>query len=72
MVPKATTMAVLVNPNYSGAENQVRDVQEAAVRLGVQLVVLRANTDDDFGAAFDNPRPTARRCAPGLHLPVLQ
>ena len=52
MVPKATTMAVLVNPNYSGAENQVRDVQEAALRLGVQLVVLRANTDSDFGDAF--------------------
>ena len=38
MVPKATTMAVLINPNYSGAENQVRDVQEAALRLGVQLL----------------------------------
>jgi putative tryptophan/tyrosine transport system substrate-binding protein len=52
MVPKATTMAVLVNPNYSGAENQLQDVQEAALRLGVQLVVLRANTDSDFGDAF--------------------
>lgn len=35
MVPKATTMAVLINPNYSGAENQLRDVQEATLRLGV-------------------------------------
>ena len=26
MAPKATAMAVLVNPNYSGAESQVRDV----------------------------------------------
>jgi putative ABC transport system substrate-binding protein len=52
MVPKATTIAVLVNPNYSGAENQVRDVQEAALRLGVQLVVLRANTDSDLDDAF--------------------
>ncbi len=52
MVPKATTIAVLVNPNYSGAETQLRDVQEAALRLGVQLVVLRANTDSDFGDAF--------------------
>jgi selenophosphate synthetase-related protein len=30
------TIAVLVNPNYSDAENQLRDVQEAAARLGVQ------------------------------------
>jgi putative ABC transport system substrate-binding protein len=52
MVPKATIMAVLVNPNYSGAENQLRDVQEATLRLGVQLVVLRANTDSDLGDAF--------------------
>jgi putative ABC transport system substrate-binding protein len=52
MVPTATTIAVLVNPNYSPAENQVRDVQEAAARLGVQLVVLRANAESDFDAAF--------------------
>jgi ABC-type uncharacterized transport system substrate-binding protein len=34
------------------AENQLRDVQEAAVRLGVQLVVVRANAENDFDAAF--------------------
>jgi ABC-type uncharacterized transport system substrate-binding protein len=52
MVPKAATIAVLVNPNYSEAENQLRDVQEAAVRLGVQIVVVRANAESDFDAAF--------------------
>ncbi len=52
MVPKAATIAVLVNPNYSEAENQLREVQEAAARLGVQLVVVRANTESDFDAAF--------------------
>ena len=52
MVPNATTIAVLVNPNYSPSENQLRDVQEAAARLGVQLVVLRANTESDFAGAF--------------------
>src|SRR5262245_56676388 len=36
MVPTATTIAVLVNPNFLGAETQLRDVQEAAARLGVQ------------------------------------
>jgi putative tryptophan/tyrosine transport system substrate-binding protein len=29
LVPKATTIAVLVNPNYSAAEHQLREVQEA-------------------------------------------
>src|SRR5262249_32763455 len=30
MVTKAATIAVLVNPNYSDADNQLREVQEAA------------------------------------------
>jgi putative ABC transport system substrate-binding protein len=54
MVPKATTMAVLINPNFSAAETQLRDVQEAAARLSVQLVVLRANVEGEFDAAFAN------------------
>jgi len=52
MLPKATPIAVLINPNYADAENQLRDVQEAAARLGVQLVVVRANAESDFDAAF--------------------
>lgn len=52
MVPKATIMAVLVQPNYSAAEAQLRDVREAAAHLGVQIVVLRANVENDFNAAF--------------------
>jgi putative ABC transport system substrate-binding protein len=52
LVPKATTIAVLVNPNFSDAENQLRDVQTAAARLGLQLVIVRANAEGDFDAAF--------------------
>jgi ABC-type uncharacterized transport system substrate-binding protein len=52
MVPKATPVAVLINSNFSDAENQLHDVQEAAARLGVQLVVVRANAESDFDAAF--------------------
>jgi len=52
LVPTATKIAVLVNPNYSPAENQLRDAQEAAARLGVQVLVLRANTETDFDAVF--------------------
>src|SRR5262249_4083299 len=33
-------------------EDQLRDVQEAAARLGVQLVIVRANAESDFDAAF--------------------
>jgi putative tryptophan/tyrosine transport system substrate-binding protein len=52
MVPKATTIAVLINPNFADAENQVRDVQAAANRLGVQLIIMGANAQSDFDAAF--------------------
>jgi putative ABC transport system substrate-binding protein len=43
MVPKATRVAVLINPNYSESEAQLRDVQQAAPGLGVQLIIARAN-----------------------------
>src|SRR5262249_43441632 len=52
IAPKVMTMAVLINSNYSPAENQLRDVQEATAGLGVQLVVLHANTASDFAGAF--------------------
>jgi putative tryptophan/tyrosine transport system substrate-binding protein len=43
---------VLVDANHPMAEAQLGDVQSAAARLGVQLVVLHANSDHDFEAAF--------------------
>ena len=52
LVPKATTIAALVHPNYSGAEMQVRDLQQTARHLGVQVLILTANTEADFRTAF--------------------
>jgi putative ABC transport system substrate-binding protein len=52
MVPKVETIGVLVNPNYSAAESQLRDVRGAAASLGVQLVIVRANKENEFDAAF--------------------
>jgi putative ABC transport system substrate-binding protein len=52
LIPTATTIAVLLNQNYSPAEDQLREVQEAAARLGVQILVLRANVEADFDAVF--------------------
>jgi putative tryptophan/tyrosine transport system substrate-binding protein len=54
LVPKAATIAVLLNPNFQDAENRLRDVQTAAARLGLQLAIVRANTESDFDAAFSN------------------
>jgi putative ABC transport system substrate-binding protein len=52
LVPNATTIAVLVNPNYPDAETQIREVQEAARTLGLQLDVLKASSERDFDTAF--------------------
>jgi putative ABC transport system substrate-binding protein len=52
MVPKITTVAVLVNSNYSPAERQLKDVQQAATGLGLQLVASRANTPSEIVSAF--------------------
>src|SRR5262249_4742498 len=51
MVPTATTIAVLINPNYSPAQNELRDAQ-AAAPPNLQVLVLRANTESDFAGAF--------------------
>ena len=52
VVPTAKTVAVLIDLNYPTVERQLRDVQEAATRLALQLVIARANLGDDFDAAF--------------------
>jgi len=45
-------MAVLLDASHPVADAQSREVQAAAARLGVQLVVLHANSDQDFEAVF--------------------
>jgi putative ABC transport system substrate-binding protein len=52
LVPRARIIAVLIDANHPMADAQLGDVQSAAARLGVQLVVLHANSDHDFEAAF--------------------
>jgi putative tryptophan/tyrosine transport system substrate-binding protein len=53
LIPTATIIAVLVNPNNATAlETQTRDLQAAARNLGLQLHVLQASTDRDFDTVF--------------------
>ena len=53
LVPRTATIGVLGNPGYLAYESQLRDVQEAARALALQVLVLPANTDDDIEAAFE-------------------
>jgi putative ABC transport system substrate-binding protein len=52
LAPNATTVAVLVNPNYPDAEGQLREVDEAGRTLGLQLLVLKASSEGDFDTVF--------------------
>jgi putative ABC transport system substrate-binding protein len=52
IVPKATTIAVLVNPNSPEAVSERSDVQAAALAIGQQLLVLDVSSDRDIETAF--------------------
>jgi putative ABC transport system substrate-binding protein len=51
-VPKATTIAMLVNPNTPDTEAERSDVQAAALAIGRQLIILDASSDRDIETAF--------------------
>jgi putative ABC transport system substrate-binding protein len=63
LVPRAETIGVLMNPNYPQFESQLRDVQEAAHAINLQIHVLRASTDREIDAAFET---VAQRRIPAL------
>ena len=52
LVPKATTIGVLVNPNNPGTRAERRDLQDAANAIGQQLIVLDVSSDRDIEMAF--------------------
>jgi putative tryptophan/tyrosine transport system substrate-binding protein len=54
LVPRATRIAVLLNPNFPPFEGQERDVQEAGRALGIDIHVLRASSDREIEAAFED------------------
>jgi putative ABC transport system substrate-binding protein len=67
LVPKAVRVAVFVNPTNVGAESTLRDVQEAAPAIGLQIQILNASTIGEIDAAFAtlaHERPDALFVAP--------
>jgi len=52
LVPKVTSIALLVNPNNTNAEPQTKETQLAAAGLGLDLSVLKASSNADFDSAF--------------------
>jgi putative ABC transport system substrate-binding protein len=54
LVPGAVTIGALVNPLYPQSEEQSRDLQEAALSLGLNIEILRASNDREIDAAFES------------------
>jgi len=52
LVPKATAIAVLVNPTNPNAETVSHDLQAAARTLGLQIDIVNASAERDIDAAF--------------------
>ena len=52
MMPAAARVAVLVDPNFTLTEFQVRDAETAARAMGLQIQVANASTSREINAAF--------------------
>jgi putative tryptophan/tyrosine transport system substrate-binding protein len=52
LIPSAALMAVLLNPTRTGFQDEVREIQAAADKMGLKLRILTASTDGEIDAAF--------------------
>jgi putative tryptophan/tyrosine transport system substrate-binding protein len=52
LVPQASVIACLVNPNSPEAESQLTDIRAAARTLGEEILVLNASSEDELDTAF--------------------
>jgi putative ABC transport system substrate-binding protein len=52
LLPKATVIGVLVNPNNPIADTQLRDLRKTARAIGLQISVLNASAEHDLDMAF--------------------
>jgi putative tryptophan/tyrosine transport system substrate-binding protein len=52
LIPQATVIGLLVNPNFPGSAFQLRDVQDAARTLRHPIHVLYASTSNEINTAF--------------------
>jgi putative tryptophan/tyrosine transport system substrate-binding protein len=52
LVPRATVIGMLVNPNFADAETQIREAREAALTLGLELTIVNASSESELDTAF--------------------
>ena len=67
LVPASTFLGLLINPtNARLAEANVKSLQAAAQKMGVELRVLNASTADDFDARFTELKQTKAEGTPDI------
>jgi putative ABC transport system substrate-binding protein len=54
LMPSATRVGVLLNPNFPPYTEQLNDVQHAARMTNLEVEILRANTDGEIETAFES------------------
>ena len=52
LLPRATVIAALVNPNFPDAADRLRELQQAAHTIGKQMHVFNASTVGEIDTAF--------------------
>jgi putative ABC transport system substrate-binding protein len=52
LAPKASTIGVLINPDYPSANSQREEAQQAAARLSLRPLMLAARADGEIDLAF--------------------
>jgi ABC-type uncharacterized transport system substrate-binding protein len=63
LLPQVSKIAVLVNPKFPPAEMQLKEIDQAALTLGMQTEHFRASTESELEASF--------RSITQQHLPAL-
>ena len=53
MMPNATRVGALLNPNFPPYAEQLNDLQHAARMANLEVEILHANTDEEIDAAFE-------------------
>jgi ABC-type uncharacterized transport system substrate-binding protein len=53
MMPNASRVGVLLNPNFPAYAEQLNDLQHAARMANLEVEILHANTDGEIEAAFE-------------------
>ena len=61
--PDSKTFAVALNPTSPTSSTQLKNLQAAAETLGVELVVLKASTEQEFESALHRRASSRRRAA---------